>query len=143
MKRLLLILAAIVVTPQGWAEDRFVDAQPGAKHIAAPLPKSSAASPEANADAIAVPKNQNVEARYQCYTNTQGCSGVAYFRNGNAKGVGCTIWKNNGAAGRVNFTLGPGESTAYNVIYNDTYNCVWIEYAPPEPNLRREYIGVS
>lgn len=74
MKGFLLILVAIVVTPQGWAEDRFVDAQPGAKHIAAPLPKSSAASPEANADAITAPKNQNIEAQYQCYTNTQGCS---------------------------------------------------------------------
>jgi hypothetical protein len=143
MTKRILTLALLLSVSQAWAQAQVINAQPHAKKISAPVPTNAKAPLEAKESAIPKSRDHKETNRYQCYTSARNCSGVAYFKNNNNKGIGCTIWKDNGASGRLNFTLGAGESTAYNVIYNDTYTCVWIEYAPPETNLRRDYIAVG
>lgn len=79
----------------------------------------------------------------KCRTNTPNCSGVVVWKNRWDRGVGCTLFLNNGAQGRINFTLPqPGDTHSLHVRSGDTDRCVWIEYAPPADNLQRYYIWV-
>lgn len=94
------------------------------------------------AESAPVPEEFSV-LRTNCYTNVRDCAGLAYWRNNSASGWGCTIWWNNGANGRSNFSLWPDQSVSYHVRYNDTYSCVDIDEAPPSENVGRDYIWVN
>lgn len=80
--------------------------------------------------------------RTNCYTSDSDCAGVAYFQNSDARRVGCTIWFNNGSAGRSNWQYGPKETHTIQVRYGDTFSCVWAEQAPPAESVARSWIYV-
>lgn len=113
-----------------------------AAHVSAEEGPGAIQNPKAPvAESNPVSKDYEV-LRTNCYTDARDCSGTSYWKNNNARGIGCSIWWNNGAAGRTNFVLGPGQSQPYSVRFNDTYSCVWIEQAPPSNSDSRSYIWV-
>lgn len=128
------ICAGAAVSPL-LARDEQPDGQPGVKAMPAPAPQGTA-EPKVVEEA---PTTARGATNARCYTSQPGCSGRARFSAG-SRGIGCTIWKQNGTSGRVNFTLPAGQHTYYNVIYGDTFSCVWIEHAPPGTGVQRNWI---
>jgi len=78
--------------------------------------------------------------RTNCYTNVRDCAGFATFGGFNYA-VACSIWWNNGASGRTNFSLKAHQRFEYYVRYNDTGACIAEQYAPP--NASRYYLHVN
>lgn len=76
-----------------------------------------------------------------CYTNQQGCAGVAWFY-GNGNTVSCSVYFNNGSSGQSNFVIPNGQSHGIHVQYRDTYACVWGGNGVPN-GTPRNYIFVK
>lgn len=72
-----------------------------------------------------------VVMRKNCYTTDRDCAGMTTVGGFNYA-VGCSIWWNNGAAGRRNFTLRAGEKIEVDVRFNDYGACIGAQYAPPQ-----------
>lgn len=70
-----------------------------------------------------------------CYTNQPGCEGFTTY-GPFSYDVGCSLWYNNGANGRANFTIPANQSHEERVRYNDTGACIAIQYAPPRDQPR-------
>jgi hypothetical protein len=105
-----------------------------------PGPVQDAKAPQAESGPVA---EDFSTLRTNCYTNVRDCAGLATWRNTDARAVSCSVWWNNGANGRSNFVLLPGQTAGYHVRFNDTTSCVWIEQGPPPPGAQRYYIYVQ
>lgn len=93
------------------------------------------AAEKAPMEAPVAPGSRFMPFRTSCYTNDSSCAGWTKIGGFNYA-VGCSIWWNNGAAGRTNLTLQAGATQDYYVRYNDTGACIAIQYAPPHDSPR-------
>ena len=73
--------------------------------------------------------------RTNCRTSAPDCAGRAPFGNF-TYAVSCSIWWNNGAGGRKNFTLSAYEIHYEEVRHADTGACIGLEYGPPRDQPR-------
>jgi hypothetical protein len=71
-----------------------------------------------------------------CYTNQQGCAGVAWFY-GNGNTVSCSVYFNNGGSGQSNFVIPNGQNHGIHVQYGDTAACVWGRDGVPNGTPRK------
>lgn len=77
-----------------------------------------------------------------CSTGNRGCYGVATFWNRGNQAASFTVWFRNGAAGRSNFVLNPGQTHGVQVQFGDTYSSIWGNGTVPD-NAPRDWINVG